>query len=275
MEAVRITQSSTDPVTSLDPADRTAMWELFERHYDGVDREQFQADLESKQHVIRMFDQNGQIRGFSTIQLMYDDRDGERTVTLFSGDTVVDSSCWGQKRLQSEFTRFLVRTKLTHPRHRVFWFLISKGFKTYLLMRNNFTCFPNHERETPSDVKAVLDRVASIKYPDDYDPKRGVIEFEECHGKVKTRYAHVTMSDMANPDIRFFTRANPGYAKGDELCCLAELRFSEIAGALFKYAVKKPLERIGRRAAALAARLRPAPTTIDAIPQPLLESQIS
>jgi len=30
----------------------------------------------------------------------------------------------------------------------------------------------------------------------------------------------VNLTDLAQPDIAFFVRKNPGYTHGDELCCL-------------------------------------------------------
>ena len=71
---------------------------------------------------------------------------------------MIDKDCWGEKQLQRAFTKFLVRCRLRHPWRRIYWFLISKGFKTYLLMRNNFASWPNHREATPDEVRAVLDR---------------------------------------------------------------------------------------------------------------------
>ena len=81
--------------------------------------------------------------GFSTILLR---KEGQAR-TIFSGDTVVHEDYWGSKILQKGFARFLARTKLKHPATKVYWMLMSKGFKTYLLMRHNMPkSYPNHER---------------------------------------------------------------------------------------------------------------------------------
>ncbi len=248
------TATRVDRVEALSQGDREAMFALFERYYDRVTSAQFEKDLAGKQRVIRLFHPDGRLVGFSTIQLIRTELGGQRLLTIFSGDTVVDRSSWGGKALQRAFTGFLLRTKLTHPRTRVFWFLISKGYKTYLLMRNNLTSYPNFEAETPADVKAVLDHVATLKYPGHYDPRRGLIVFPRSEGMVRPEFEDLSASDLRKPDIRFFVERNPGYAEGDELCCLAEVKLRELLAAGLKYAVGRPVARLASRVRAFVAR---------------------
>lgn len=222
------------------------MYALFSRYYDGIERETFDSDLAQKQYVIRMFS-HAELVGFSTIQLLHTDFQGRPVTTLFSGDTVVDHRCWGQKALQRGFVSFVTKLKLGHPRHRVFWFLISKGYKTYLLIRHNFLAFPARDRDTPGEVKVLLDQVAKLKYADSYDPSRGVISFSQSQGQVKDEFEDLGPEDLKNPDIAFFVEQNPGFREGDELCCLAEIRLRDLAYIGLKYFVFKPLLSIFRR----------------------------
>jgi len=243
----RITRTRVEPVGRLTAADREAMWALFARYYDKVTRAEFERDLDEKQYLIRMHDAAGGLCGFSTIQVLETRLGGRAVEAVFSGDTVIDRSVWGQKQLQRVFTRFLIGRKLRRPFGRVYWFLISKGHKTYLLMRNNLTMFPNYERATPPDVRTVLDHVARLKYPDRYDPDRGVIAYPDGSA-VRSDVADVTPEAREDPDVRFFLERNPGWLHGDELCCLAELRLRELLLAGLKYGVWAPLRRLfGRR----------------------------
>jgi hypothetical protein len=232
----RITKTRIERVGRLSAADRDAMFGLLDAYYDKVTRADFDRDLDEKRFVIRMFGVD-ELAGFSTIQLLESEHGGRRILTVFSGDTVIARPYWGQKQLQIHFTRFLIKLRLRHPFRRVFWFLISKGYKTYLLMRNNLTCYPNHEGPTPADVKQILDHVAALKYPDRYDPQRGVIGYPD--GSAVKPEAHCLEQGIEqDPDIQFFLQANPGWIHGDELCCLAEIRMSELAGAGLKYALR-------------------------------------
>ncbi|MGE0709271.1 MAG: hypothetical protein AB7N76_27075 [Planctomycetota bacterium] len=245
--ARRIARTSIDPVSALGPADRAAMFQLMDRYYRGMTREHFDADLDAKQHLIRMFDQDGLLCGFSTLQRLWVEHAGRKALVVFSGDTVIDEACWGQKQLQNAFTRYLVRTWFERPFRPLYWFLISKGFKTYLLMRHNFASWPSHRAAAlPGEVQAVLDAAARAKYPDRYDAARGLIVAprHEDHQAVKEPYLELTQEELANPEIRYFVQRNPEHHLGDELCCLAKVRLRELCWIALKYGLWHPLRRL-------------------------------
>jgi len=246
-ERISIVQTRTVPVSGLDEVRRGQMHELFGRYYESVSEAVFFADLAGKQQVILMLGAGDILLGFSTIQLIEGDLGGRRSVTLFSGDTVIDHRAWGQKSLQRAFVSFIVKLKLRNPRARVFWFLITKGFKTYLLIQRNFRCFPNHAGPTPPETQALLNEVARLKYPENFDSGRGVICFPHCVGKVKEEFEDLDSKSLADPDIAFFMGANPGARNGDELCCLAEVRIADLLYIVGKYFFMKPLSRIFAR----------------------------
>lgn len=258
----RIVRTETVPVARLGDAEREAMWSLFRLYYDDVTRERFLSDLSEKQRVMRLFDQHGELRGFSTLQELRGEHAGRPMLTLFSGDTVIHRENWGQKGLQREMCRVLLRAKLRQPRTRVFWFLISKGYKTYLLLKNNLTSYPDYRRHTPLDVQVALDHVAALKFPEHYNPATGVLRFPQCLGKVKAGVAPVRNQDLSNPHIRHFVRLNPGYQEGDELCCLAEITVLEVLLTALKYAVKRPVLRLARGLGSGIARLLISPTRL-------------
>lgn len=268
----RIARTTVDRITALTAADRDSMFSLLATYYDNVTRDEFERDLSAKSDLIRMFDAEGGLAGFSTIQTLPVDYEGRRVLCVFSGDTVIDQACWGQKELQKGFTRFLYRTWLRHPMTRIYWFLISKGFKTYLLMRHNFASWPNHRGATPPEVQAVLHEVARRKYPEHYDPARGVISFPDEHAAaVKGEYLSLTADEMNNPEIRHFLAINPGYVQGDELCCLAKVRLRELVWIGLKYGVWHPIRRLlglGPKRKAAPAPAEPAFAPTDSADQP-------
>lgn len=245
-EGRRIARSSIDEVAKLTPAERQAMFELLARYYDGVERDVFRKDLDGKQHLIRMFDQHGVICGFSTLQRLWVEHGGRKVLVVFSGDTVIDEECWGQKALQNYFTRYLIQTWLERPFQPLYWFLISKGFKTYLLMRHNFASWPNHRQEMPAEVSAVLDAAARAKYPEAYDPARGLIVAprDEAAQTVKESFRDLTEEELADPEIRYFVKRNPDHDLGDELCCLARVRLRELTWIGTKYGLWHPLRKV-------------------------------
>jgi hypothetical protein len=114
--------------------------------------------------------------------------------------------------------------------------LISKGFKTYLMMRRNFRwSFPSPSKRTPSGAQSVLDGFYLWKYGEAYDSGSGLITFETAKGAVKGATADPTASQREDPEVAHFLKLNPDYRKGVELACMAEIRVSDFIGHFPKY----------------------------------------
>lgn len=215
--------STIVPVAAVDDATREAMWQLFSSYYCDSSRDSFVADLEEKHHVILLRRRSdGKLGGFSTLQRLERTVDGRDVIVIYSGDTLVAKEFWGQTALHNAFFRYIVTTKLRHPLRPVYWFLITKGYKTYLLLSRNFPVYwPRHEQPTPAWEAALLDALGREKFGDRWLPERGVLRHEDGSGRLRPGVAPVGEEVVAaGPDIQFFTERNPGHAEGDELCCL-------------------------------------------------------
>jgi hypothetical protein len=239
--------AKTVPTAALGPDAVEGMWRLFERYYADVSRERFEQDLAPKDHVILLRDSgDGSLRGFSTLQTYRRELDGRPVVAVFSGDTVVDASYWGQRALHRAFVAHILRRKLEHPLTPVYWFLITKGYKTYLLLQRNFPVhWPRHDRKTPEWEQRVLDRLATDRFGDAYRPELGVLRFDEACGRLRPEVAPIDEESLRDPAIRFFHERNPGAAEGDELVCLGLV---DVAMCL--HFLSRQVKRLGARRAA-------------------------
>lgn len=210
------------PVPELDAAARAQMWSLFSRYYSDAPEDAFHRDLDAKQHVIVLRGVGGAVAGFSTLETWVQEVEGRRVAIIYSGDTIVDERYWGQTVLQRAFFRYIVRGKVLHPFLPVYWFLISKGYKTYLLLTRNFPVhWPRHDRPTPPFETALLDALGRRKFAARWDADKGTLRHDEGTGKLKPQVAPIDAELLAkNPDARFFVERNPGHNEGDELCCL-------------------------------------------------------
>lgn len=214
--------ASTLPVARVDASTRDTMWSLLEAHYDDVTRERFDADLDAKDHVI-LLRSNGALRGFSTLQRLSGEVLGRPYRAVYSGDTVIDPAFHGQTALQVAFYRYVFTTRLMSPTVPLFWFLISKGYKTYLLLSRNFPeHWPRRDQATPPWQAAVLDDLATRKFGSAWHPVRGVLIFDPPAGRLRAGVSPVEPA-LDDPDVAFFVARNPGHARGDELCCLGRV----------------------------------------------------
>lgn len=219
------------PVARLDPATREAMWTLYHRYYE-ADRAGFERDLDEKRDVILVRD-GGRLVGFSTLTWWHDEHDGRRFVALFSGDTVVDQDHWGHAALQRAFGRYMLRLRLRH--RRVYWFLISKGYKTYLLLARNFPeHWPRRDAPTPPWEAGAIDRLAGRRFAAAWQPGEGVVRGSSDSPRLREGVAPVGARESTQPEVAFFVAANPGHQAGDELACLGRIDLDLLPRYLLK-----------------------------------------
>jgi hypothetical protein len=213
------------PVADLTAADIAAMFALMDRHYENVTRDGFEVDLAEKQWVIQITDpRTGGLCGFST-QMLLDVCVACRPVkALFSGDTIVARERWGDSALSHVWGRLALSLIDRFAGVELYWFLISKGYKTYRFLPLFFHEFyPRPGAPTAAWALEVIDALATHKYPGSYDAGRGVIRSGHTKDRLRPGVADVSPERLLDQHVRFFVERNPGHAHGDELCCLAPL----------------------------------------------------
>jgi hypothetical protein len=209
----------------IDPSRLDEMFGLMTRYYEGVDRATFDSDLDEKEWVIQIVDEDtGRLHGFSTQKLLDVEVGGRTVYALFSGDTIIDSAARGERSL-FEVSGWFVRSLMsTYPAAELYWFLISKGYKTYRFLPLFFREFyPRHEEPTPPRMVEVIDALAGAKFPAAYDRRLGIVKAGPSACRLRPGMADVTPDRLRDPHVRFFAERNPGHGRGDELCCIAAL----------------------------------------------------
>lgn len=210
--------AETVPVSELGGDDRDRMFALMDAYYEGLYRERFDADLREKQWVILVREPaDGALCGFST-QMLF--RAGGAAF-LFSGDTIIDRDRWGDSALAGAWGRLALEL-IDAADGPLWWFLASKGYKTFRFLPVFFREFhPHPERPTPPAVRGLLDAAAAHKFGRRYDAAAGVVR--ACADRLRAGVADLTPERLHDPFVRFFVERNPGHARGEELCCLASL----------------------------------------------------
>ncbi|MEO8337223.1 MAG: hypothetical protein ABI664_19760 [bacterium] len=228
----------TIAVVSLDAHTRSAAYALFRATYENACRERFEHDLAEKQHIILLYDSvTDALKGFSTVLVRDIATPSGRATVVFSGDTVIDRDYWGQKQLQLAFARLLVRLKLRAPWRPLYWFLVSKGYRTYLLLANSFPLsVPRVGVAEDAALRLVLDGLAVERFGEQYDRALGVVRYATPHERVRDGVAPVTETALRDPHVRYFVERNSEHANGVELACLADVRLGDVACAVARIA---------------------------------------
>lgn len=213
------------PIEEIRDDVRDAMWTVFDNMYADVERARFDQDLSEKQHVILLLDEGDQsVQGFSTLCVYRRVVEGREVVVVYSGDTVIAPGYWGQRALHSAFVKYVTACKARHPFVPLYWFLISKGYKTYLLLGRNFPEYwPRRDIPTPPWQSALMESLASEKFGRHFVPERGVVQFDRPMGRLRAGIAPIESEMLDDPDVKFFIEKNPRHEAGDELCCLGKL----------------------------------------------------
>ncbi len=229
-------KSTVRHVESLTPDERTTMHELMAAHYEAVPRERFDADLARKDEVLMLHDECGGLRGFTTIAWNPAGEFEEGDI-LSSGDTIIDRACWGTQELVRAFCRRAGEWKATSSR-RLFWFLISKGHRTYMYLPLFARRFHPHPENPEPEWAALASCVAAELFGDCWKPELGVIRFPASQGHLRQELA----TDRGNnPWVRFFNERNPGHMRGEELVCLTEMNeqnLRRVALAAFREGIR-------------------------------------
>jgi hypothetical protein len=226
-------------VADVSPCRRDEMYALMRLCYCGVRRESFDADLAEKQWVIEMADvATGDLVGFSTQMLLPLEVAGKNVVTLFSGDTVVAPAARNSPALALAWGQLAFRLLSLYPRQSLYWFLITKGYRTYRFLPVYFCDFyPRYDVVTPVWETTLMDALGQHKFGAAYDRVAQIVRATPASYRLRNGGDELTPERLADPHVRFFAARNPGHAVGDELCCLAPLRednFSPAARRLIR-----------------------------------------
>lgn len=197
------------------------MYSIMETYYANTTCESFIAALKEKQDAVLLLDENAKICGFTTLAIFHFD---ENTQLLYSGDTIVEQEFWGRHNLSFAW----IENALKHAEGfsgTTYWFLLSKGYKTYKYLHTFFNkYYPCVDTKTSPKIQRIMDTFAQQQYGDKY--VNGV--WKAGNDYLKGEYD--STSDAANRDknTAFFLKNNPGYASGDELICLCEINISNL-----------------------------------------------
>lgn len=223
-------------VADIDEGRRDQMYVLMDRYYEYTDRSTFEADLDAKDWVIVIVEaSSNDLKGFSTQVLNHVDVDGRSIRALFSGDTIVDRDWRGQQALFQVSGWFLRRLIDAYPYDELYWFLTSKGYKTYRFLPLFFHEFyPRNNVPTPPELCAMIDTLALRIGGSRYDRQTKVLKSVVYANRLRPGVAEITESRMRDEHVRFFCDANPKHASGDELCCIAPVSLNNFTRAAYR-----------------------------------------
>jgi hypothetical protein len=200
------------------------MFRLMEKHYSNMFWNDFIGDLSEKHWVILLLTPENELVGFSTQLLLIPEgnQEFENCVVLFSGDTIISHEYWGSIALPVAFLQLVSMIRKNHPGKLIYWMLISKGLRTYkflsVFLKEYYPC---HFAPIPPFIANLMQVMGKKKFGENYNPEKGIIEAHAKSQYLKESFQPETKKNNRIAD--FFYKCNPGFNKGDELLCMAEI----------------------------------------------------
>ena len=232
MSKKRLT-GQTVSLASLSHQDRCRLFEIYFKYFENVTRDIFLQHISHKEHVILLKDKSTLgIKGFSTIKNLQIELDGETEHAVFSGDTIIEKDYWGELELGNVFLYYCGKLSAALPAgKRLYWLLISKGYKTYRYLPVYYRHFyPSCERPDAKRFRALRDGFAGALYPDEFDRNTGLITFQNRIGNLRQGVGDITPFRLQNPHVAFFNQLNPNHKEGIELACVTEISAENLKG---------------------------------------------
>lgn len=231
-------------VAGLSAAMREAMFERFAEQYAEVDLPMFLRDLAAKRFVLVVREPAGPLAGFTTLAVDTAEAGGEPLRYLFSGDTFLDQRYWGDTTLLREWFRLAGRIRAEDPSTALYWFLITKGHRTFRILTSFFADYvPRRGRRRDEKLDEIRRALGRQRFGDHFDARTGLIDFGVSHGQLQDELADADRYAAINGNADFFLACNPDYARGVELACVGRLETENLK----KYAARMFAEGLAGR----------------------------
>ena len=231
------------------------MWSVYKNYYHYT-KESFLARIE-KNNYYSFYTLNGKIVGFTGLRISRAVIDGKKHLFIYFGQTVIDAAHRGKSLIAITGSKLYLMFWREILSSRTFFWADTLTYKAYLVFAKSLEEFyPTYKQEAPENIQRVIDHIGRENYGQNYNIGLGTVRKDQI--LVNDPCIQIPLKYRHDPDIRFYTQANPGYTHGQGLITLAPLsgtNFMKIVARLMTKAAKATLpvffreERRGTRLA--------------------------
>ncbi len=218
------------PIKAVTVSNIKQMYDIYASYYENTSLDIFLDDLSKKSGVILVSRKaDDKIVGFST-QTFFDIKvDGKRVRGIFSGDTIIEQAYWGNNALANTFYHRLIIERIKRPFTPFYWFLISKGYKTYLLLTNNFYNYYPNVNGKDEKYRRITEQYCEQLFPEYFDKDKMLLDFGQSYVRLKGDVAQITPELKAtSKHIAFFEKVNPSWRRGTEVPCIGACDYESL-----------------------------------------------
>ncbi len=213
------------------------MYSIYKEYYQNTQFSIFEHDFAKKHGAIVIFHpETHEIIGFSTVDIQHFEYQHKKYTVLFSGDTVIQKEFWGAKVLHRTMLKLVIKLRIRYMCDEFYWLLISKGYKTYLLLANNYYVYYPHVDGKYQELVPIVEKYCKEFFTEYFDEQTGLLNFGTDYQPLKTDVAPITEEmRLINPNIAFFEEKNPTWQLGTELPCIGRIAWSDLIRYPFRF----------------------------------------
>jgi hypothetical protein len=212
--------------TALTASVWNEIWTLTAAFFD-TDRAYAESKLKEHQLIALFRTKNeGALIGMASMDVYPVVFQGRRLAIIYTVHVLLQEEYRGHNLIQRLGLRVFLKTRLKFPFRSIYWFFDTYSYKGYLLLPRNFKKFwPHPEHAMPEQERALRDHLALRTYGSAWRPQRGIV-LRSAQKRMKPDVARLNLNIPLNPELKFFSQANPDHAEGDMLVCLCPLTIS-------------------------------------------------
>jgi len=208
---------------NLDSQTTQQMFAIYSENFDQPKMNIFERDLNGKDWIILLLDDQNRVQGFSTLALYETEYASQKISVVYSGDTVIRPEYWGTPQLPSTWIKTVLE-KSESMQQPLYWLLISSGYKTYRFLSIFYkTFYPHYACQTPPHIHSLMGYLAKERFADDYLPQLGIVRFKSGATPLKKGVAEITNERLHDPNVTYYIKINPHHDQGDELVCITQI----------------------------------------------------
>ncbi|MGE0384351.1 MAG: hypothetical protein AB7Q97_06430 [Gammaproteobacteria bacterium] len=227
------------PAHGLTPALIDRLWACYSRYVRAA-REDFVHEVRAADEIVLFVESgSGALAGFDALRVVPARYGGRPCTVLYTSYADIDPVLRGRNLVERVTVGRLLRLKLRNPLRPVFLVYTASTYFSYLILPHNAVEYWPHPRTSmPPAVRSLVDAVMHDLERDGWDPAAGVVR---RHGKLRYRTGVVADDPavLADPDIAFYARLNPGQADGDTLACICPLSLRNLCRAAWRMLVRR------------------------------------
>lgn len=206
---------------------REEMWTIYSKYYD-YSKEAFMKRI-YKNDYFSMYTVDDKIVGFTGLRVDRLVVKGRRHLLFFFGQTIIDSAYRGQSLIPTTGAKLCLRFLPEILTSKTYFWAYCLTYKAYLVFAKTLDqYYPSYQAPLATETKEVIDFIGHKHFPETYCQDTGTVT-DDPVVVTDPSTLQIPVKYRQDPDIEFYTQANPLYMNSHGLITLGPVNFKNFS----------------------------------------------